>query len=46
MTPSADAIAGDYVVDVQGRPDLANADADIRVTIETVAPVGRDRARR
>ena len=36
VTPSSDAIAGDYVVDVQGdRRTVANASADIRVTIET-----------
>ena len=35
MTPSADAIAGDYVVTFKAASDLANSSADIRVTIQT-----------
>ena len=35
MTPSSDAIAGDYVVTFKAANDLANSSADIRVTIQT-----------
>jgi hypothetical protein len=35
MTPSADAIAGDYVVTFKADSELANSSADIRVTIQT-----------
>jgi uncharacterized repeat protein (TIGR01451 family) len=35
MTPSGDAIAGDYVVSFTARNDQANASQDIRVTVET-----------
>lgn len=35
MTPSSDAIAGDYVVTFKAASDLANSSADIRVTIQT-----------
>jgi uncharacterized membrane protein len=35
MTPSADAIAGDYVVTFKATADQATSSADIRVTIQT-----------
>ena len=35
MTPSGNAIAGDYVATFNARSDLANADAEMRITIET-----------
>jgi uncharacterized membrane protein len=35
LTPSGSAIAGDYVVTFNARSDLANAEAAMRVTIET-----------
>jgi uncharacterized membrane protein len=35
MTPSADAIAGDYVVTFKATAEEANSSADIRVTIQT-----------
>lgn len=35
LTPSADAIAGDYATTFKATSDLATASADIRVTIET-----------
>lgn len=35
MTPSGNAIAGDYVATFNARSDLANAEADMRITIET-----------
>jgi uncharacterized membrane protein len=35
LTPSSNAIAGDYVTTFKASSDLANADADVRVTIET-----------
>lgn len=35
LTPSGNAIAGDYVATFNARSDLANADADMRITIET-----------
>jgi uncharacterized membrane protein len=35
LTPSGNAIAGDYVTTFKASSDLANADASIRVTIET-----------
>jgi uncharacterized membrane protein len=35
MTPSGDAIAGDYVVSFTATNDQANASQDIRVTVET-----------
>jgi uncharacterized membrane protein len=35
LTPSGNAIAGDYVATFKASSDLANADASIRVTIET-----------
>lgn len=35
LTPSGDAIAGDYVTTFRASSDLANASTDIRVTIET-----------
>ena len=35
VTPSSDAIAGDYVATFKATAPTANADADIRVTIET-----------
>ena len=35
LTPSGNAIAGDYVATFKAASDLANADASIRVTIET-----------
>ena len=35
LTPSADAIAGDYVTAFKATADLATARADIRVTVET-----------
>ena len=35
IVPSADAIAGDYQVTVSASNDLANGEADIRVTVET-----------
>lgn len=35
LTPSGDAIAGDYVTSFRASSDLANASTDIRVTIET-----------
>jgi uncharacterized membrane protein len=35
MTPSGDAIAGDYLVTFKATSDLASSSADIRVTIQT-----------
>lgn len=35
LTPSGNAIAGDYVATFNARSDLADAEADMRVTIET-----------
>jgi uncharacterized membrane protein len=35
IVPSADAIAGDYVVTVKGSNDLASGEVDLRVTVET-----------
>lgn len=35
MTPSGNAIAGDYVATFNARSDVANAEADMRITIET-----------
>ena len=35
IVPSGDAIAGDYQVKVRASNDLANGEADIRVTVET-----------
>lgn len=35
LTPSSNAIAGDYVTTFKATSDLASADADMRVTIET-----------
>ena len=35
IVPSSDAIAGDYQVTVRASNDLANGEADIRVTVET-----------
>ncbi|MDP9483726.1 MAG: NEW3 domain-containing protein, partial [Chloroflexota bacterium] len=35
MTPSSDAIAGDYLVSFKATSDLASSSADIRVTIQT-----------
>jgi uncharacterized membrane protein len=35
LTPSGSAIAGDYVATFNARSDLANAEAEMRVTIET-----------
>jgi uncharacterized membrane protein len=35
MTPSGDAIAGDYAVTFRATSDQANGSADIRVTIQT-----------
>jgi uncharacterized membrane protein len=35
MTPSGNAIAGDYVATFNARSDLANASAEMRITIET-----------
>ncbi len=35
MTPSGDAIAGDYVVSFRASGEQANGAADIRVTIQT-----------
>jgi len=35
MTPSGNAIAGDYVATFNARSDLATADAEMRITIET-----------
>ena len=35
IVPSTDAIAGDYQVNVSASNDLANGEADIRVTVET-----------
>lgn len=35
MTPSGNAIAGDYVATFNARSDLASAEADMRITIET-----------
>ncbi len=35
MTPSGNAIAGDYLATFNARSDLANAEADMRITIET-----------
>ncbi len=35
LTPSGDAIAGDYVTSFKATADTASASADIRVTIET-----------
>lgn len=35
LTPSGNAIAGDYVTSFKASSDLANANADIRVTVET-----------
>jgi uncharacterized membrane protein len=35
MTPSGDAIAGDYLVTFKATSDLASDSADIRVTIQT-----------
>jgi uncharacterized membrane protein len=37
VTPSGDAIAGDYVATFKATADTANASTDIRVTIETAA---------
>ena len=35
IVPSADAIAGDYIVKMRASNDLADGEADIRVTVET-----------
>ena len=35
LTPSADAIAGDYVTTFRASSDLANDSAEMRITIET-----------
>jgi uncharacterized repeat protein (TIGR01451 family) len=35
IVPSGDAIAGDYQVKVRAQNDLANGEADLRVTVET-----------
>ncbi len=35
MTPSSEAIAGDYLVSFKATSDLASSAADIRVTIQT-----------
>jgi uncharacterized membrane protein len=35
LTPSGNAIAGDYQATFRATSDLANADADLRITIET-----------
>ena len=35
MTPSSNAIAGDYVATFNARSDLADAEAEMRITIET-----------
>lgn len=35
LTPSGNAIAGDYVVNFRASSDLADADTDMRITIET-----------
>lgn len=35
MTPSGDAIAGDYMVTFKATADVANASADVRVTVQT-----------
>ena len=35
MTPSSEAIAGDYVTTFKATAPVANASADVRVTIET-----------
>jgi uncharacterized membrane protein len=35
MTPSSDAIAGDYMVTFKTTADVANASADVRVTVQT-----------
>ena len=50
VTPSSDAIAGDYVTTFKATAPVANASADIRVTIQTsllwgIVGVGLDRAR-
>ena len=48
MTPSSDAIAGDYVTTFKATAPVANAEADVRVTIQTslLWGVGRHRADR
>ena len=46
ITPSSDAIAGDYLVTFKATSDLASSSADIRVTIQTGLSGRRDRARR
>ena len=35
MTPSSDAIAGDYMVTFKATADVANTSADVRVTVQT-----------
>ena len=35
MTPSSDAIAGDYMTTFKATADVANASADVRVTVQT-----------
>jgi len=35
ITPSGDAIAGDYVVTIRASNDLANGDIEMRITVET-----------
>ena len=35
MTPSSDAIAGDYMVTFKSTADVANTSADVRVTVQT-----------
>ncbi len=45
VTPSGDAIAGDYVTTFKATAPVASASTDIRVTIETSLAVGRHRDR-